>query len=100
MEKKLLSLYRSPNLVRLIKSRNLRRAGDVARIKEGGSAFKILTNKPTGKRLLGRPGHRWKNNIKVDPKEIGVNIRNWIYSAQGWDYWRVMVNVALNLQVT
>ena len=48
------SLYRSPNIVRVIKSRTLRWAGHVARMEEG-SSFKILTGKPTGKRPLGRP---------------------------------------------
>ena len=48
------SLYRSPNIVRAMKSRRLRWAGHVARMEEGMSAFKILTRKPTGKRLLRR----------------------------------------------
>ena len=48
------SLYRSPNIVRVIKSRRLRCAEHVARIEEGRSAFKILTGKPTGNRPLGR----------------------------------------------
>ena len=52
-------MYRSPNIVRLIKSRRLVWAGLVARMKEGRSAFKILTGKPTGKRPLGRPRRRW-----------------------------------------
>ena len=42
------SLYRSPNIVRVMKSRILRWAGHVARMEEGRSAFKILTGKPTG----------------------------------------------------
>ena len=41
------SLYLSPNIVRVIKSRRLRWAGHVARMEEGRSAFKILTGKPT-----------------------------------------------------
>ena len=45
------SLYHSPNTVRVIKSRRLRWAGHVARMEEGRSAFKILTGRPTGKRL-------------------------------------------------
>ena len=49
------SLYRSYNIVMLIKSRRLRWAGHVARMEEGRSAFKILTGKPTRKRHLGRP---------------------------------------------
>ena len=48
-------MYRSPNIVRAIKSSRLRWAGHVARMEEGRSAFKILTGKPTGKRPLGRP---------------------------------------------
>ena len=41
-------LYRSPNIVRVIKSRRLRWAGHVARMEEGRSAFKILIGRPTG----------------------------------------------------
>ena len=51
-------LYRSPNVLRAIKSRRLRWAGHVARMEEGRSAFKILTGKPTGKIPLGRPKRR------------------------------------------
>ena len=47
---KLHSLYRSPNIVRVIKSRRLRWAGHAGRMEEGGSAFKILTDTPAGKR--------------------------------------------------
>ena len=49
------SMYRSTNIVRVIKSRRLRWAGHVARMEEGRSAFKTLTGKPTGKKPLGRP---------------------------------------------
>jgi hypothetical protein len=52
------SLYRSPNIVRVIKSRRLKLAGRVARMEEGRSAFKILTGTPTGKTALGRPRRR------------------------------------------
>ena len=69
------SLYCSLNIIRVIKSRILRWAGDVARMEEGRSAFKILTHKPTEKTLLGRPRHRWKDNIRMNVKEIqGVRI--------------------------
>ena len=60
------SLYRSPNIVRVIKSSRLRWAGHVARIEEGRSAFKILTGKSTGKRPLGRPRRGWEDNIIMD----------------------------------
>ena len=52
------SLYRSPNIVRVIESRRLRWAGHVARMEEGSSAFKILIGKPTGKTPLGSPRRR------------------------------------------
>ena len=92
-------MYRLPNAVRVIKSRRLRWAGHVARMDEGRSAFKILTGKPTGKRPLRRPRHRWENNIRMDFKEIGINTRNWVGLAQDRDYWKVLVNAALNLWV-
>ena len=59
-------MYRSPNIVRVIKSRRLRWAEHVARMEEGRSTFKILTGKPTGKRPLGRPRRRWEDNIRID----------------------------------
>jgi hypothetical protein len=76
------SLYRSPNIVRLIKSRRSRWAGHVARVEEGGSAFRILTGKPAGKRPLGRPRRRWEDNIRMDLEEIGINTTNLVDSAQ------------------
>ena len=69
------SLYRSPNIVRGIKSRRLRLAGHVARMEEGRSAFKMLTG--TGKRPLGRPRRRWEDNIRMDLEEIGINAVIW-----------------------
>ena len=81
----------------MIKSRRLRWAGHVARMEESRSAFKILTGKPTGKRHLGRPRRRWKDNIRIDLEEIGINAGNWVDSAQDRDYWRALVNAELNL---
>ena len=90
---------RSPNIVRVIKSRRLRWAGHVARTEEGRSAFKILTGIPTGKRPLGRPRRRWEDNIRMDLNKIGIITREWLDSAQDRDYWRTLVNAALNLRV-
>jgi hypothetical protein len=75
------SLYRSSNIDLI--SRSLRWAGHVDKIELAKSAFKILTCKPTGKRPLGRPRLTWDDNIKMDLKEMGINMRNWIDSAQG-----------------
>ena len=93
-------MYRSPNIVRAIKSRRLRWAGHVARMEEGRSAFKILKGKPTGKRPLGRPRRRWEDNIRMNLEEIGINAGNWVDSAQDLYYWRAIVNMALNLLVS
>ena len=84
----------------MIKSRRFRWAGHVARMEEGKSSFKILTGKPTGKRPLGRPRRRWKDNIRMDLEEICINAGNWVDSALDRNYWRALVNAALNLQVS
>ena len=62
------SLYRSPNIVRVIKSRRLRWVGYIARMEEDRTTFKILTGKLTGKRSLGRPRSRWEYNIRIGLK--------------------------------
>ena len=66
-------MYRSSNIVRVIKSRRLKWAVHIARMEEGRSAFKILTGKPTRKRALGRPRRRWEDNIRMDLKELGIS---------------------------
>jgi hypothetical protein len=70
-------LYSLHNIVRVITSIRLRWVGHVVRI-EGRTAFKILTGTPVGKRLLGRPSHRWKDNITMALKGIDINTRNWL----------------------
>ena len=64
-------------------------------MEEGRSAFKIITGTPARKRPLGKPRRRWEDNIKMDLKEMDINTRNWVDSAQD----RILVNVALNLWV-
>ena len=68
-------------------------------MEEGRDAFQILTGKPTGKRSLRRPRRRWEENIRMDLEDIGINEGNWIGSAQDRNYWRALVNAALNLRV-
>ena len=62
----------------------------------------MLTRKPTGKRPLRRPRRRWEDNIRMELEERGINAGNWgnwVDSTQGRDYWRALVNAALNLRV-
>ena len=89
----LYSLYRSPNIVRVIKSRIFRCAGHLARMEEIRSAFKIVTCTPKEKRPLEKSRRSWEDNVRMDLKEIGINTRHFVDSAQDRDYWRVLVNL-------
>jgi hypothetical protein len=60
------SLYSSPNNVRVIKLRRMRWAGHVALMGEGRGVYRVLIGRPEGNRPLGRPRHRWEDNIKMD----------------------------------
>ena len=60
---------------------------------------KCLTGKSTGKRPLARPKRRQEDNIRMDLEEMGINAGNWVDSAQDMDYWRALVNAALNIRV-
>ena len=64
-------LYCSPNVVRVIKSRRMRWAGNVARMGERRGIYRVLVGKPEGKRPLGRPRRRCEDNIKMDFQEVG-----------------------------
>ena len=68
-------------------------------MEEGRGAFKIVTDKPTGKRPLRRPRCTWEDNIIMDLEEIYINAGNWVDSSQDRNYWRAVVNAALNLGV-
>jgi hypothetical protein len=83
------TLYSSPSIIRMITSRRMRWTG---RMGEKTNAYRILVGKPEGKRLLGRPRHRWMNNIKIDLREIGWGIMDWIDMAQDMDQWMALVN--------
>jgi hypothetical protein len=75
------SLYSSPNIVRVIKSRRMRWAGH-AHMREGRGVYKVLVCRPECKRPLGRPRRRWEDNIKKDLRETGIYGANWIRLAQ------------------
>ena len=59
-------------------------------------AYKVLVGKPEGKRPLGRPRRRWKENIKADPPEEVWGGTESIYLAQNGDRWRALVNAVMN----
>jgi hypothetical protein len=94
------SLYSSPNVVRVIKSRRMRWAEHVARMGEGRGVYRILVGRPEGKSSLVRPRRRWEDNIKIDLREIGIDGANWIWLAQDRVHWRAYVNTVMNLRVS
>jgi hypothetical protein len=59
-------LYSSTNIFRVIKSRRMRWAGHVARMWDSSGVYRVLVEKPEGKRPLGRPWSRGEDNIKMD----------------------------------
>jgi len=92
-------LYSSPNIVRLIKSRRVRWAGRVARMGERRGIYRVLVEKPEGKRPLGRTRHRREDNIKMDLHKVGCEGMEWIELAHDRDRWHTLVNVVMNLQI-
>jgi hypothetical protein len=82
----------------MIKSRRMRWAGLITGM--GRRIYRILAGKPDRKRPLGRPRRRWVDNIKMDLREIGWGGMDSIDLAQDRDYWRVLVNMVMNLRNT
>jgi hypothetical protein len=93
------SLYSSPNIVRVIKSRKMRWSGHVTRRGEGRGIYRVLVWRPEGKRPLGRRRRGWEDNIKVDVREIGTDETNWIQLAQDRVQWWACVNTVMNIRV-
>ena len=71
----------------------------MARMEEERGVHKILVGKPEGKRPLGRPRRRWKDNIKMDLQEVGRGCEDWMELAQDGDRWRALVSTVMNFGV-
>jgi hypothetical protein len=82
-----------------MKAMSMRWEGHVARMGEKRNTYRLLVGKPEGRRPLGRPRHRWLDNIKMDLVEVGWGDVDWIGLAQDRDWWRALVNSVLNLRV-
>jgi hypothetical protein len=96
---KLNDLYPLPNIVRVVKSKRMRWSGHVARMGEDRVVHRVLVGKPKGKRPLGRPRHRWEDNIKIDLQKVGWGCGDWMELAQDRDRWRALVCMVRNFQV-
>jgi len=64
---------------------------------EGRGVYRVLVRKPEGKRPLGKPTHRWEDNIKMDLQEVGCGGIEWIELAPDRDRWWALVNAVINL---
>ena len=74
-------------------------SGHVACMGKRRDTYRVLVGKPEGKRQLGRPRRRWKNNIKMNLQEVGCGGVDWIEVAQDRDRWRAHENVVVNIQI-
>jgi hypothetical protein len=87
-----------PNIIRVIKSRIMRWEGHIARMGEGRGVCRILVGRPDGRRPLGRPRHRWEDNIKMNLQEVRLGDMDWIYMVQDRDRWPAVVSAVMNIQ--
>ena len=85
--------------MRVIKSRRMRWAGHVAGLGEERGMYMVLVGKLEGKRPLGRPRHRWVDNIRMDLHEVGCGYMDWIGLTQDRDRWWTLVSAVMNLRV-
>jgi len=91
-------LYSLHNIMGVVKWRRMRWAGHVACMGEGRGVHRVLVGKPEGKTPLGRPRHRWEDNIYMDLRELRGG-RDWMELAQDRDRWGALVNTVMNILV-
>ena len=90
--------YCSPNTFRVIILR-IRREGHVGRMGERRGVCRVLVQKHEGKRPLGRPRQKWKDNIKIELQEMGCGSMDWNDVAQDRDRWGALVSTVMNFRV-
>jgi hypothetical protein len=91
-------LFSLPN-IRVTKSRTMKWARHVARVGERRGSYRVLLERPDGRRPLGGPRHRWKDNIKIDSSQVGWGCMDEVHLAWDRDRWRTLVNAVMNLCV-
>jgi hypothetical protein len=77
-DKELHNLYSSPSIIRMMKSRRMRLAGHVARMRGKRNAYRILVGMAEGMWPLESPRRRWEDNVKMDLEEIVCSGMDWI----------------------
>jgi len=66
---------------------------------EERGVYRVLVGETGGKEPLGRPRHRWVDNIRMDLLEVGCGYMDWIGLAKDRDSWRKLVGAVMNLRV-
>jgi hypothetical protein len=98
-EEELHNLYSSPDIIRQIKSRRMRWAGNVACMGEERKVYKVLVGKPERKRPLGRLRRTWEDRIRMDVGEIVWGCVEWIQLARDRGRWMAVVNAVVNFRI-
>ena len=99
LNEELNALYALTNIVRVIKSRRMRWAGHVARMRERSGVYRVLVGKSEGTKTLGGLRRRWEDNIKMDLQEVRGGCGDWMELAQDRDNWRALVSTVMNFRV-
>jgi hypothetical protein len=94
------NLYSSPSIIRMIKVKEDEMGRACSTHEAKRNAYRILVEKPEGKRPLERLRYRWKDNIKTDLRGIGGGGMDWTDLAQDRDRWRALVNTVMHLRVS
>jgi hypothetical protein len=80
----------------MIKSRRMRRAGHITRMEESRGVYRVLVGNSEGKIPLGRPRHRWEDNIEMDIQEMECEGMDWTDLAQDRNRWQALVCAVMN----
>jgi hypothetical protein len=92
------NLYSSPDIIRQVKSKRMWWKGHVARMEEEIKVYKIFVGKPEGKRPLGRPRRGLEDGIRMDLREVGLGVVDWIRLAQYNDRYRAVVCAVMTFE--
>jgi hypothetical protein len=97
--KELNDLYSLPHIVRVVKSIRTRWAGYVMHMGVDRVVHRVLMEKPEGKRPLGRPRHRWEDNIKMDVQDVVWGHGDGMELPQDRDRWQPIVGKVWDFRV-
>jgi hypothetical protein len=93
------NLYASPYIIKMIASRRRRGRGHVAHIGEMRNILKVSVRKPEGKWPLRRPWRRCEDNVRMDCREMGWKVADWMHLTQNRNEWQALMNMVMNLLV-